>query len=224
MQSTALRRGGPEPDRRNQDSIETIHRSAHRMKRLIQDLLDVTLIESRQLALERGRLAARQLLVDAVEAQRPLAASASLELRLDLKRELPDIWGDQHRLFQVLENLIGNALKFTPAGGRITVGATAGEREVVFRVTDTGFGISQSELPHVFDRFWQARKGARDGAGLGLPIARGIVEAHGGHIWVESTLGRGTTFFFTIPQAGDRPAREPVEGATREPRAHTVTA
>jgi signal transduction histidine kinase len=127
-------------------------------------------------------------------------------MQLDVERELPDIWADQHRLLQVLENLIGNAIKFTPAGGRITVGASPGEREVLFRVSDTGCGISPTDLPHVFDRFWQARKG-REGAGLGLPIASGIIAGHGGQIWVKSTLGHGTTFSFTIPRADAVPGR-----------------
>jgi signal transduction histidine kinase len=158
----------------------------------------------------------RQLLVDALEVQRPLAASASIDMQLDLERELPDIWADQHRLFQVLENLIGNAIKFTPGSGRITVGASPGEREVLFRVSDTGCGISPTDLPHVFDRFWQLRK-SREGAGLGLPIARGVIAAHGGRIWVESTLGRGTTFFFTIPRADAVPRRGAYQDRTNEP-------
>ena len=96
---------------------------------------------------------------------------------------------------------MGNAIKFTPVQGRITVGAAPRAGEVVFWVADTRRGISPDGLPHVFDRFWQARKGARQGAGLGLPITRGIIEAHGGRIWVESTLGRGSVFFFTVPAA-----------------------
>jgi len=207
MQSAATRRrGGPDTERRNQRSNEDIHRAATRMRRLIEDLLDVTLIEARQLRLERVRISTRQLLLEAVEAQRSLASSASLDMQLDLDRELADIWGDQHRLLQVFENLIGNAIKFTPAGGRITISATPRERDVEFRVADSGDGIAASDLPHVFDRFWQARKGAHHGVGLGLPITRGIVEAHGGRIWVESNLGRGSTFFFTIPEADDERA------------------
>ncbi|MGZ3441200.1 MAG: sensor histidine kinase, partial [Polyangia bacterium] len=119
------------------------------------------------------------------------------------------ISGDRDRLLQVFENLIGNAMKFTKTGGSITVGADSREHEVVFRVADTGLGIAAENLPHVFDRFWQATRADRLGAGLGLPITKGIVEAHGGRIWVESTLGRGTTFFFSIPHAHpaeDRPA------------------
>ena len=101
-------------------------------------------------------------------------------MRLDLADDLPDVWGDQHRLLQVLENLVGNAFKFTPAEGRVTVGAAPREGEVLFWVADTGSGIAPEGLSHVFDRFWQARKGAHHGAGLGLPITRGIIEAHGG--------------------------------------------
>jgi signal transduction histidine kinase len=101
----------------------------------------------------------------------------------------------------VFENLLGNALKFTAPGGRVTLGAQAGDNEVLFRVTDTGAGIPPEHLPHLFDRFWQARAGERRGAGLGLPIVKGIVEAHGGTIQVESTPGQGTTFLFTIPVA-----------------------
>jgi signal transduction histidine kinase len=100
----------------------------------------------------------------------------------------------------VFENLIGNAIKFTKPGGRITVGAASKAREVIFRVADTGSGIAPEKLPRVFDRFWQATRANRQGAGLGLPITKGIVEAHGGRIWVESTPNRGTTFSFTIPQ------------------------
>jgi PAS domain S-box-containing protein len=209
MNAGALKRRGPEPERRNDKPRESILRAANRMDRLISDLLDVSLIEAGYLAVGHTRVPARQLLLDSVEAQRPLASSASLELQLELAGDLPDVWGDQHRLFQVLENLVGNATKFTPEGGRITVGAAPREHEVLFWVADTGYGISPEGLPHVFDRFWQAKKGARKGAGLGLPITRGIVEAHGGRIWVESTLRRGTVFFFTIPEAPAAEAPSP---------------
>ena len=201
MQTAALQRKGPEPERRKSKPREVILRAANRMNRLIDDLLDVSLIEAGQLGIERARLSAGQLVADALETQQPMASAAALEIRLDLASEIPDVWGDQARLLQVLENLVGNAIKFTPAGGRITLGAAGREGGVLFWVADTGGGIAPDELPHVFDRFWQARKGARKGGGLGLPITRGIVEAHGGRIWVESTLGRGSIFFFTIPQA-----------------------
>ena len=132
--------------------------------------------------------------------QRPLADSSSLELRVDLHGDVPAVWGDRDRLLQALQNLIGNAIKFTNGGGRITVGAASRGHEVVFRVADTGCGIASENLPRVFGRFWQATRTGRHGAGLGLPIAKGIVEAHGGRIWVESTVGSGSTFFFTMPR------------------------
>jgi PAS domain S-box-containing protein len=207
MAATALRRRATEGESRNIKALESIIRAAGRVNRLIADLLDVTLIEAGQLGVERARVSTRQLLTECVEAQRPLASSASLALRLDLADDLPDVWGDPHRLLQVLENLVGNAFKFTPAEGCITVGAAPREGEVLFWVADTGSGIAPEGLTHVFDRFWQARKGAHHGAGLGLPITRGIIEAHGGRIWVESTLGRGTVFFFTVPQALGAEAR-----------------
>jgi signal transduction histidine kinase len=142
--------------------------------------------------------------VSAVEAQKLLASSASVELRIDVAPDLPEVWADRDRLVQVFENLIGNAVKLTKAGGSVTVGAAPRDGEVLFWVADTGVGIAAENLPHVFDRFWQAQKSGRRGAGLGLAIVKGIVEAHGGRIWVESTLGRGSTFFFTVPAS--RPA------------------
>jgi PAS domain S-box-containing protein len=201
MQATAMKRRGGQTERRNQKPIDSILRTARRMNSLIDDLLDVTLIEAGQLRIDYARLPPRQLILDAVEPQRPLASSGAVDLALQLADDLPDVRGDQNRLTQVLANLIGNAIKFTPAEGRVTIGAAPRDSEVLFWVADTGCGIAPEGLPHVFDRFWQAVKGAHHGVGLGLPVARGIVEAHGGRIWVESILGRGTIFFFTVPTA-----------------------
>jgi signal transduction histidine kinase len=200
MQASALKRQGPEPERRSLKPAEVIQRAAKRMNHLIQDLLDVALMEAGQLSIEGSRLSASQLIVEAVDMQRPLASSSSLELRVEVDPDVPEVWGDRDRLLQVFENLIGNAIKFTKAGGRITVGATSRDDEVVFWVADTGCGIESENLPRVFDRFWQATRAGRHGAGLGLAITKGIVGAHGGRIWVESTAGSGSTFFFTIPR------------------------
>ena len=201
MQTTLLRQHGALPDRRSQKPADVIQRAATRMNRLIQDILDVTRIEAGGLSVEQTRVPARQVVADVVEAQKQLAASASIELRLDLAEDLPELCVDRDRLIQVFENLVGNAVKFTKPGGSITVGAAPRAGEVLLWVADTGSGIAGEHLPHLFDRFWQARPAGRRGAGLGLPIVKGIVEAHGGRIWVESTLGRGSTFFFTIPTA-----------------------
>jgi len=180
-------------------SARAIFRSSQRANRLIQDLLDVARMESGVLTVDRGAVAAEKIVSEAVEAQRVLASDASLELTLDLAPGLPEVWADRDRLLQVFENLIGNAMKFTKPGGHITVGAAPREGEVEFRVSDTGDGIGAEEQAHVFDRFWQARKAGGLGAGLGLPIVKGIIEAHGGRIRVESTPGCGSTFLFTIP-------------------------
>jgi PAS domain S-box-containing protein len=201
VQANLLRRRTEEVERRSQKPAQVIERAATRMNRLIEDLLDVTRMEAGQLSVESARVPTHPLVSEAVEAQRPLAISASLELRLELAPELPEVWADRDRLLQIFENLIGNALKFTKAGGRITVGAVPQEGQVRFWVADTGNGIAAENLPRLFDRFWQARKAERRGAGLGLPIVKGLIEAHGGRIWVESVLGQGSTFFFTIPAA-----------------------
>ena len=201
MQTSALRRQGPAIERRSQKPLEVVHRGATRMNRLIQDLLDVARMEAGQLTIERARLSVGELIAEAVEMQRPLASSSSLELRIDVDPAVAEVWGDRNRLLQVFENLMGNAIKFTQAGGRITAGATSRDDEVVFWVADTGCGIPSEHLPHVFDRFWQATRAGRQGAGLGLPIARGIVEAHGGRIWVESTAGSGRYFFLHDSQS-----------------------
>jgi signal transduction histidine kinase len=119
------------------------------------------------------------------------------------------VWGDRERIVQVFENLIGNAVKFTPAGGVVSLGATSRESDTVFWVADTGPGIPSEVVPHLFDRFWQANRADNRGAGLGLAIVKGIVEAHGGRIWVESKPGAGTTILFAVPSAQRQP-HEPV--------------
>ena len=187
-----------------------IHRAATRMNRLIQDLLDVARMEAGQLRVERARVDSHALIVEAADSQRPLAASSSLDVQLDVAPDLPEVYGDRDRLLQVFENLIGNAMKFTPSGGRVAIGARSREDDVLFWVADTGCGMAAENLPRIFDRFWQATRPGRLGAGLGLPITKGIVEAHGGRIWVESTLDRGTTFFFAIPR-GEPAATRPSE-------------
>ena len=209
LYTLALKRQLPEPERGSQNPSEAIYRAATRMDRLIQDLLDVTLIEAGHLTIEGGQLSAGALVSEAVDMQRPLASSSSLELRVEVDPDVAEVWGDRDRLLQVFENLIGNAIKFTQAGGRITAGATSRNEEVVFWVADTGCGIPPENQPRVFDRFWQATRTEREGAGLGLPITKGIVEAHGGRIWVESTAGHGSTFFFTIPRPFAAQGRPP---------------
>lgn len=181
---------------------EIITRAAQRMLRIIGDLLDVAAIEAGRLSMTTERHAAGALLRDAVEMEQTLAT----QKRLALHTELPgggsfEVICDHERVLQVFANLIGNAIKFTKEGGTITLRAEPRGGEALYAVTDTGPGIPPEQLPHIFDRFWQAGETAREGTGLGLTIAKGLVEAHGGRIWVESQLGVGTTFFFTLPLA-----------------------
>ena len=184
---------------RGHRSVELIRRSVQRANRLIDDLLDVTRMDAGELHVTCQHCPARLLVYDAVESQQLLAAAATIELSFDVAPDLPAVWADRDRCLQVLENLIGNAIKFTPPGGRIVVTAVPAGGEVRFSVADSGPGIAAEHRTRVFDRFWQAEHAKRRGVGLGLQICKGIVAAHGGRIWVESTPGGGATFQFTLP-------------------------
>ena len=205
MQASLLRSNAIEANGGVRKPAESIERAAKRMNRLIKDLLDVTRLEAGHLSVDQSSVSGRAIVCDSVDAHQALASQASLELRTELGEDLPEVWADRDRLLQIFENLIGNAIKFTRPGGSITVGATRHEADVLFWVKDTGEGISEEQLPHVFDRFWQAGK-ADGGAGLGLTIVKALVEAHGGRVWVESAPGTGSTFYFTVPVA-QRPAQ-----------------
>jgi signal transduction histidine kinase len=178
---------------------DMIERSVHRMNRLLGDLLDIASMEAGHLAVETQRHPVAPLITEAVELQAAGAQQKQLRLEKVLPHEEIEVDCDRGRILQVVGNLIGNAIKFTGKGGSVTVAAEPRGEETLFSVADSGPGIEPAELSHVFDRFWQARKTARFGTGLGLTIAKVLVEAHGGRIWVESKLGHGATFFFTIP-------------------------
>lgn len=181
--------------------LQIIKRSTERMTRLIQDLLDVARIEAGHLSVEAHPIEVNALLREAVEVHLPVADVEGIRLEARVSGRGERILADHERLVQVLSNLVGNALKFTGKGGSILVTAEALEGEVRISVADSGPGIPAESLPHLFTPFWQARKADRRGAGLGLPIAAGIVEAHGGAIWAESEVGKGSTFSFTVPLA-----------------------
>jgi CheY-like chemotaxis protein/nitrogen-specific signal transduction histidine kinase len=200
VQSTeSLLRFVDEPKARRH--IERISRVAQRAVELVASLLDVSAFEEGRFALEKRPMDLSKLILAVMESEQALAARNSIIMSLDLSPEVSSVEADAGRVRAVLENLFGNSLKFTGAGGTITIGASIEGGEALVWVKDTGAGISEQELPHLFDRFWQAQKTDRRGTGLGLGICKAIVEAHGGRIWVESTLGRGTTFFFTLPVA-----------------------
>jgi PAS domain S-box-containing protein len=192
------------------ERVEIIRQAAVQIDALIQDLLDVTRLEAGRLTVSAHDVEAAPLVEAALYALHALSESSGVTLAATYAEPLPLVHADAERVTQLLSNLVGNALKFTPAGGRVDVRVESMRNRagVLVSVADTGAGIPADQLPHVFDRFYQvsrARKGARHGAGLGLTIARGIVEAHGGTISIESALGRGTTVSFTLPAArGDR--------------------
>ena len=184
--------------------LEVIRRSARTMNVLISDLLDVASIELGNLAIRREKVAVGEMLEYTAETFDQRAQSSGIALERDVAAALPSVEGDRSRLAQVVSNLLANALKFTPEGGRIRLRAIPVAGAVEIAIENSGTGIAPEHLPHVFDRFWRADRGARAGAGLGLAIAKGIVETHGGRIWVESTPGETTTFHFSVP-AADRP-------------------
>ncbi len=223
MEAVSLQRDKTHPERPSREPGEVITRAATHMNRLIEDLLDVSAIDAGGLTIAQSRVSAAHVAIEAVDAQRRLRSAESLELRLELADNLPEISADRDRLLQVFENLIGNAIKFTPPGGSITVGAVPRDAHVQFCVKDSGSGIALEDRAHLFDRFWQRHPTRHGGAGLGLPIVKGIVEAHGGDVWIDSAPGRGTKVFFTIPAAhgvellfGEPEARRGIGGVVQE--------
>jgi signal transduction histidine kinase len=177
-----------------------IKRAGERMNRLIQDLLDVAKLEAGRVGIDARQIEIAPLMREAHEMLAPLATEKDIQLEEMVEESLPRIRADAGRVLQVLSNLVGNAIKFTPVGGRIVMRAEAVSEGICFSVSDTGQGIPQEQLAHIFGQFWQANPADRRGIGLGLTIAKGIVEAHGGRIWVESRVGEGTTFHFTLAE------------------------
>jgi signal transduction histidine kinase/DNA-binding response OmpR family regulator len=181
--------------------IATIRRSAEQMNSLIEDLMDVKRIETGQLAVEPRPLRLGSVIREALDLLRPVAQSRGQSIDEDISDDLPGASADPGRIQQVVSNLVGNALKFSLTGGRVMVSAECVASEIRIAITDTGPGITADQLPHVFGRFWQGQRSDRRGIGLGLAIAKGIIDAHGGRIWVESRAGEGATFYFTLPTA-----------------------
>jgi two-component system phosphate regulon sensor histidine kinase PhoR len=181
--------------------LEIIDQETNRLVKLVDDLLDLSQLESKRLSLELGHVRVREVVADAVLRMKSLAGGRELELRP--ADSDPSVVADRDRLAQVLTNLLDNAIKFTPEGGRIAVGWRSLNGEVEVTVADTGPGIPPADLPHVFERFYKAdrsRSPVPGGTGLGLAITKHIIEAHGGRIRVASTPGEGTTFAFTLPR------------------------
>ncbi|HYI02814.1 HAMP domain-containing sensor histidine kinase [Hyalangium sp.] len=202
LQATLLKGQAAEDEvgRRTLQAAETIQRFTARMNRLIGDLMDVASIEEGRIRIAPALQDATALVRESAEAFQPLASSQGLSLDAEGCETPLMAKFDHERVLQVLANLLTNAIKFTPAGGRISLRVEPVGQDVRFSVADTGSGIPGHQLEAVFERFWQAREDRR-GLGLGLYISKGIVEAHRGRIWAESQLGKGSTFSFTLPGA-----------------------
>lgn len=200
--SAAMLRGHVGSDAGAKSTLRLIQRAVDRMNLLVLSLLDLAKIEAGRFDVSPQPYEARRLVSDAFVILAPIAESKGVRLSCIES----DAWvdADVERVFQVLSNLIGNAIKFTPSGGAVTIGLRTEEDTVCFEIKDTGPGIDDLELAHIFDRYWQARRVRTAGSGLGLYIAKGIVEAHGGLIWANSTIGAGATFCFTLPATARR--------------------
>jgi len=187
---------------RTRQQMHTVRDSLDWADLLIRDLLDVSAIEAGGLSLTRRREDPVLLVGREVHRLRSLIAERAIATRIDLPERLPDVDVDAERVMQALGNLIGNALKFTPSGGEIRIGAAEEPDGVRFFVSDSGPGVPEEDLERIFDRFWTARRTSRTrGTGMGLAIVRGIAEAHGGRAWAERNPGVGATFNILIPVA-----------------------
>ncbi|HEX8441682.1 sensor histidine kinase [Archangium sp.] len=197
----AARPPGEERRRQGRRHLENIMRAVEMMRDLIVGILDRAREQGMPMPLAPQPLAVDALVQQALEVLRPLALDKSQDLTTDVSPGLPRVRADRERLLQVLTNLVGNAIKFTPTGGCVTVRARQVDGKVRVSVKDTGPGIPTEDMPHLFERFWRASGVNERGTGLGLSIVKSIVEAHGGTLWVESQVGTGSTFFFTLPVA-----------------------
>ena len=208
MQSVLLRKvAGADVDERSsrlRASLDRIQRSVGHMDALIHDLLDLARIEAGRFVVQRQAESIQEMLEEALIILRPLAEAKGVALHEDAADDVK-VLADRERVFQVLSNLVGNAIKFTPSGGRIVLRANTDRDYALFTVTDTGPGLAPEQLSEVFNRYWQASKTGREGAGLGLYIAKGIVEAHGGRMWAERAQEGGATFKFTLPLTDSTP-------------------
>jgi PAS domain S-box-containing protein len=211
-----------EERRKGWKQLERIRRGVQQMRHMIDDLLDVASLDSGRLTVKPGEHDVRKVFDDIALTLAPLAAEKRIALRFDVPPEALLAHCDRDRVIQVLSNLIGNSIKFTPDGGSVVVAASGSGTNALLTVSDSGPGIPSTLRPHIFERFWQAEETARKGRGLGLYIAKGLVEAQGGAIWVDSSRDEGTTFSFTLPLS---PPPEPAEVVDRPSpgRPHAVT-
>jgi signal transduction histidine kinase len=201
--------------------LERVRRSTQQMQRMIDDLLDLASVEAGRLNIDVGGHAARRLCEDALAMLAPAATEKGVKLHLDIRHDGLVTCCDRGRVVQVLSNLLGNAVKFTPADGKVTLTLEQIGDRAQFTVLDTGPGVPAGLREHIFERFWQAEETARKGRGLGLYIAKGLVEAQGGTMWMASPAQGGASFSFTlplVPAKDEQRAKRTQSATTREQR------
>jgi signal transduction histidine kinase len=199
--STDLMLGEELDQKRRRELLGVAMRAGRQMNRLIGDLLDTVRLQAGKFTLDLEQVTVATIFRQAEETFRPLAEKRHLEFMAIPPEDGVAVRADPLRVSQIVGNIVGNAIKFTPERGSVTLRSVANGNHVAIHVTDTGPGVDPSDMDHLFDNFWQARSNDHRGVGLGLAIAKGVVEAHGGRIWCESALGRGSTFSFTLPRA-----------------------
>jgi signal transduction histidine kinase len=183
------------------DVLDRVDKSGRHLLGLINDVLDLSKIEAGQLILSLNSYSMKEIVQNVLTAMQPLAAEKKLALKVSLPSEVPAAQGDERRITQVLLNIVGNAIKFTDVG-EIRVQVTTSDGALVVAVTDTGPGVPEEDRQKIFEEFRQVENSAtrkKGGTGLGLAIAKRIIELHGGRIWVESSMGNGSTFWFKLP-------------------------
>ncbi len=199
--------------------LDISYQSSQRLLHLVEDLLAVSRIEAGRLQLSFEPLRMERLAASIVEAIKPLAEDKEIALSVESPAQLPSIEGDRNRLEQVINNLLSNAIKFTPEGGRVAITLAREDDHIKVGVADTGVGIPPDEISLLFQKFSRASSAAEravEGTGLGLYISKAIVERHGGRIWAESALGKGSTFWFTLPLRQPKPAEVSQEELARD--------
>jgi two-component system OmpR family sensor kinase len=192
----------------NPDNLTSIKEETEVLTRLVAELRDLTLAESGHLKLEVEPTNLAELVQRRVSQAEVIARGKNISLRTDITEGLPEIEADGRRMEQAVANLLDNALNHTPSGGTVTIAVSPDKDGVLVSVADTGEGIPAEHLPYIFERFYRvddARSRKTGGAGLGLAIAKQMVELHGGRIWVESEAGKGSKFSFTLPGTRQKP-------------------
>ncbi|ROO32106.1 ATP-binding protein [Pseudomonas sp. 7SR1] len=199
MMQKSFSSDGSHSSKRIASAIDTMQQATSRMNTLLEDLLDTSRIDAGRYTINPKPMEVSQIFDDACSLLTPLASAKAINISFHAEPDLK-IKADPERLFQVLSNLIGNAIKFTPHEGVIGISAMSVGNEIVFSVRDSGQGIAPEQLPHIFDRYWTIKEGNPSGTGLGLYISKGIVQAHGGKLHAESQPGQGSEFRFTVPK------------------------